>query len=388
MAIMSYEERQRIQRALADEQLKQAAQQRRQDDTAVLNTAKQTVDKQVQEVTAGYRQQQQQATDDTWAMLERNALDEALNRQAVDQRMANLGLTNSGLAVSSQEAVTVRRNYRDQQEKRQLSEYVAKLEEAISQAQAEGEAKKDALQQTSDAKFNDWYTSLEQKAYNNADKTAAQLYEDDLKAQEAIEKAKAAAAKAQAEAAAKAQAEAAKAQAQVAKAQAEAAKKAATKQTDSSTKKNTTANTTPTAQTTAPTPEPSGSSGTNTTQYAAIDRALDSVSNWDASSGGIFNKTFWSGPDGDGQNVYEDIVEEQLFSSQAYKNLSTADKHNAVAIAIGKSVATTWPGKGDATKNITRLRSALLAAQKKLNWSAQTLTQMQQIAAEAYRGLA
>lgn len=369
MAIMSYEERQKIQRALADEQLKKAAQQRRQDDAIALNTAQQTVDKQVQETTDTYRQKQQEATETAWEELERNALEEELGRQTVEQRMANLGLANSGLAASSQEAVTTRRDYRDRQETRRLSDYVEKLEEAIAQAQAEGNAKKAALQETSDANFHNWYASLEQKTYANADKTAAQLYNNDLKAQQAIEKAKAAAAKAQA----------------AAKKQTAASKTNSSAKT--STNKNTTAKTQPTAKPTTTTATPSPSGNAPTTPSSSVTRALDAVSNWDASSGGIFNKTFWSGPDGDGQNVYEDIVQEQLFASQPYKRLSTAEKNQAIAMAIGKSIATTWPGKGDALKNITRLRSALLAAQKELKWDQQTLVKMQEKATEVYTGL-
>ncbi|MBE6777940.1 MAG: hypothetical protein E7541_00950 [Ruminococcaceae bacterium] len=363
MAIKSFEERQKVQRALAEKELQQAVGKRQQDDAAALTAATGEVDTKVQQKVDGYRAEQLLAQEDAREKLDRHLLSEELDRQTVERRMANLGLTQSGLADSTRQAVSAHRAYKDRQAQGALAAAVTALEKAIADTKADGQRQKQALQQESRAAFNKWYTSLAQKTYAAADKLAQQQYNQDLKTQASV-------AKAQASALAKiATAEAKKAQI---KAEQEAAKKAAEEQALKE------------AEEEARRREEERYHGVEETLPVKITNALRGVSEWDASSGGFFNSTWWSGPTGDGEDVYQDIVLEQMVSSPQYQLLSGTEQAYAQALAVGRSVAQTWPDEADAAGNIARIQGAMRMAQKKMGWNEDTYQKLHQLAVQYY----
>lgn len=346
------EDYKKITYAAAGQQLDQAAKEKKAADAQALTDAQKVVDEQVATQKAPYETKLEEAPGEYQAQFDRNALSEELGRQAVELKLSDMGLTDSGLNVSSQAALSAQRMNADASTRRSMQEYVHGLEDAIRELDTQGEAKKTQLKLDSDAAFDSWYSSASSSVYKQADKDAQTLFQ--------------------------------------------AAQKAATvtqtpeKQTPPETPEKQTPPETPEKQTPAVTP--SGSSNEKTAQEIAyealrqtVEPVLEKVSEWDASVGGIFNTTFWTGPKGDGENVYEDVVEEQLLEVKAFDELSWEQQMTAIAIAIGRSVAKTWPADDDDADNRTRIAAALTAAKEAHGWTEAEYTRMRTYCNMAYK---
>ncbi len=393
MATKTYEEYQKTQRAAADTQIAAAAAEKKAADADALAGEEKRIDSQTESRREPYEEKLARAPGEYQTLFDRHALDEELERQAVEVRMANMGLTDSGLAASSQAAASTRRRRANADARQSLQAYVDELQTAIRQVEAEGEAKKAELRLKSDKAYDTWYAKTKEKAYTQADKTAKTLY----------------------------------------KAAQDAARKTTAPKGTATQGTTTQGTVTPGATTedagaaapklpallkgvfdgiqagaqavirgdgVVPTdPQSTDSAAEQAKKEAdeaarqeaasrkAVEAVVEQVGQLDASAGGIFNTTYWAGPEGDGENVYEDIVEEQLQRVVDFSRLSKAEKANAVAIAIGKSVATTWPEFGQNRSNMVRIETALNCGKKAYGWSDKEWQELRAVAKTAYNEL-
>lgn len=116
--------------------------------------------------TIGGLPQQYQKSYDT------NAIQQLVNERQVEERMANLGLTDSGLNRTQQTAINIQRSNSDAALSQQQNSAVSALKQQISDYVASAEAKK--LQTTSEAKYNlaQQNNTLKQNLLSAADENA------------------------------------------------------------------------------------------------------------------------------------------------------------------------------------------------------------------------
>ncbi len=135
-----------------------------------------TVDDQVATVTDRYQQDIDGADGKYQEQFDANAIAELVNQKKVEERMANMGLTDSGLNRTQQTALSVQRGNADAATRRSKLEYVQKLEIVINEAVAEGAAKKANKENELNASFAEWKNDLTLKAQQNAAESAQKLY--------------------------------------------------------------------------------------------------------------------------------------------------------------------------------------------------------------------
>lgn len=320
-----------------------------------VNTFNQQVDASVEQQTGIYEDSIRDAQRAEKAQYDDNYIDELVARKNLENTMADMGLTDSGLNRSQQTAISVMRGNADAKARQGAVDKVQAFRDAINQVMIGGEQQKAAYQQQQSAALSEWYQNQLLTNKQNARTAAVEQYNAET---EAIEK----------------QQEAIRKQNET------MIKNGYVQDKNGNWVKNNTAEIATYAMTLIKNGVDADEAWEDAQyRYGAISEkpvsesdkdenkaitALKGVTEWDASKGGLFNKTFWSGPEGDGKNVYEDIVREQLKKSDVWLTLDETQKSIAVAKAIGKSVGTTWTSQREKNqeKNKTRIKSALEAA--------------------------
>lgn len=147
-----------------------------------------TIDQHVQAGIAGYQQRIDQAPLDALEQKEDNALREAINRKIVSENMANMGITDSGLNLTQQTALTLQRGKADTEVDQNTKEYVNQLQMAIDSVFLEGETKKTDYANTQRTADSDWYEASLLTLENSAREGAATMYAADQEAKTQYEK--------------------------------------------------------------------------------------------------------------------------------------------------------------------------------------------------------
>ncbi len=299
-------------------------------------------------------------------LFDRNALSEMVGRHAAEVKMANMGMSDSGLNRSTQAALSARRMNADADARKSMREYVNGLETAITDITVAGESQKQQIALDANKSMDDWFTQLDAQTRSyltsglDANRQNSYTYGADMwnAQQENIATVEAAKIKAAADT------EAAKAQ---------SAKDANNLLIDLMDKGGMTYEEASAAVFGTPTQS-------ETTQLdAGVKRALTSITQWDVSFGGFFADSFWSAYDGDdGPEIFENIIEEQLRKSESYKHLTPDQQKIAEALAIGRSASITWGDTG--YKDEVRIKKALEAA----GYKDDTLAILFDVAIKAY----
>lgn len=130
-------------------ELKTAAQQQNEYEAtrnAQISSAYKTqaalIDAQTKQTTAQYRDQIGKADSEYQALYDANAVNELIARRQVEERMANLGLSDSGLNRTQLTATAVTRSTADAAVGRKKQEYVDRLNQLITETMAQGEQEK------------------------------------------------------------------------------------------------------------------------------------------------------------------------------------------------------------------------------------------------------
>lgn len=125
----------------------------------------------------------------------KNELAEALGRRRAELKMANMGMTDSGLSETSQAALSVQKNNANATARRDMQNYVKELESKINDVWATRDAKVASETETLRKNTDDWYnTTLQQVAsaaqeqgvaqYNAEQQAAAEVDAARIKAQQ------------------------------------------------------------------------------------------------------------------------------------------------------------------------------------------------------------
>lgn len=386
---------------------------RKVSDDEYINNFNTTTDAATQATTDQYQGRIDKAPSKFQGQYDANAVAQAVQQRQLQESMANMGLTSSGLNATNQTALAVQRNNADASTRAQQQNYVTELESAIDAAVAAGEQAKANNANVTRKETADWATDLLTKAYEQGQAYGRADEQTDFNRvwnQYVLDTEKEMQEDSQAHSIELAgishqnNLETLGVQQGYSKELADINYKNSLALQDDSqawqadqNNKNRGAssssgtglqlsyddifkymeqtgsdfNTSVSVLTGKGVPE--GSANANSAKNVAS-ILTSGVKDWDATilfkrpgtGGGLFGLggTILSGTEGDGKNVYDSIVVNQLKRSQGWNGLSTEEQAGAIAQAIGKSVGITWEStsKGNEDKNAKRIESALKAA--------------------------
>lgn len=302
-------------------------------------------------------------------LFDRNALSEMVGRHAAEVKMANMGMSDSGLNRSTQAALSARRMNADADARKSMREYVNGLETAITDITLAGENQKQQIALDANKSMDDWFAQLDAQTRSyltsglDANRQNSYTYGADMW-------------NAQQENAATIEAAKIKAAADTEAAKAQAAKDANDLLINLMDKGGMTYEEASAAVFGTPTQS-------KTTQLdPSVERAMGSVSKWDITPtwwDGLVNRNPFRGtPEVDGQYVYDDVVKGQLWKSESWKNLTAEQKMMADAVTVGRAVSVTWGEDG--YKDEVRIKKALEAA----GYTGSNLATLYDVAIKAY----
>lgn len=159
-----------LKRLTAD--VNEMAAQRKKNDAAAKDQYNQGVDTAAQTASGVYQQRIDEAPAVFQEQYDANHINELINRKKVQESMANMGLTDSGLNRSQQTALSVQRGNADAATRQQQHAYVTAARQAIDQIMAEAATKKQQYGASVDQATNNWMTEAMLSARQTADNNA------------------------------------------------------------------------------------------------------------------------------------------------------------------------------------------------------------------------
>ncbi len=126
-----------------------------------------------------YQQSIDEAPSRFQSAYDANTIGELIGRRQLQESMANLGLTDSGLSRTQGTALTVARQNADASTRADQTEYVNKLKSAIDTVRANAAAQKAEKQIALDTERDSWYRQAIAQMQNNAQSAAAKAWEAD-----------------------------------------------------------------------------------------------------------------------------------------------------------------------------------------------------------------
>ena len=108
-----------------------------------------------------------------------NTIGELIGRRQLQESMANMGLTDSGLSRTQDTALTVQRQNADATVRADQTEYVNKLKSAIDTVRANAAAQKAERQIALDTERDSWYRKAIAQMQSDAQTAAAKAWEAD-----------------------------------------------------------------------------------------------------------------------------------------------------------------------------------------------------------------
>ena len=272
--------------------------------------------------------------------FDRNAIAEMVNRKKLEESMANMGLTDSGLNRTQQTALSVQKGNADAATRKSMREYVNKLEEAITDITVAGESQKQQTALDANKSMDDWFTQLDAQTRSyltsglDANRQNSYTYGADMW-------------NAQQQAAATVEAANIAAQAERDKAASAAADANFNKVVQLMDKGGMTYEEATAAIFGTPTTPEYVLSKEGEALLTGFSDESANISGW---------STMFSTPSGDGEEVYEQVLRDVYLGKDEFKKLSEADRDIVAARLIGKTVAKTWEPDED---NGVRIRSAV-----------------------------
>ena len=157
-----------------------------------VNTFNQQVDTSVAQQKGIYEDSIRDAERAEKSQLDDNYIDELVARKNIENTMADMGMTDSGLNRGQQTAISVMRGNADAGARRKKVDRVQSLRDAIDQVMLGGEQQKTAYQQQQSAALSEWYQNQLLTNKQNARTAAVEQYNAETEAiekqQEAIRK--------------------------------------------------------------------------------------------------------------------------------------------------------------------------------------------------------
>lgn len=193
----------------------QLHEQRKQSDQQLIDNVNAAIDRTTAASTKPYQTQIEQLPAAYQKQFDANAVQELVGRRQVEEAMANMGLTDSGLNRTQQTALSVQRGNADAAARLEQQKKTQELQDKIAQLIEAGAAQKQQQEASVRSNTSNWFNDALAGSYNTAMQQGTSLYnadlaraeqarQYDLSRQDALAKAKYEAQTAQAQAAAKA----------------------------------------------------------------------------------------------------------------------------------------------------------------------------------------
>lgn len=193
----------------------QLHEQRKQSDQQLIDSMNAATDRTTAASTKPYQTQIEQLPAAYQKQFDANAVQELVGRRQVEEAMANMGLTDSGLNRTQQTALSVQRGNADAATRLEQQKKTQELQDKIAQIIEAGAAQKQQQEASVRSNTSNWFNDALAGSYNTAMQQGTSLYnadlaraeqarQYDLSRQDALAKAKYEAQTAQAQAAAKA----------------------------------------------------------------------------------------------------------------------------------------------------------------------------------------
>lgn len=164
--------------------LNQIHEQRKQSDQQLIDSVNAAIDRTTAASTKPYQAQIEQLPEAYQKQFDANAVQELVGRRKVEEAMANMGLTDSGLNRTQQTALSVQRGNADAAARLEQQKKTQELQDKIAQLIEAGAAQKQ--QQAAGVLSNtaNWFNDALAGSYNTAMQQGTSMYNADLAREE------------------------------------------------------------------------------------------------------------------------------------------------------------------------------------------------------------
>lgn len=157
----------------------QLHEQRKKSDDEVIQQINAAIDRATASSTNPYKTQMEQLPSQYQSLFDANAVQELVGRRQVQEAMANMGLTDSGLNRTQQTALSVQRGNADASVRLAQQQKTQELQDKISQLVENAAAQKQQQEASIRANTSDWYNTLLSNFYSTAQQQGTGLYNAD-----------------------------------------------------------------------------------------------------------------------------------------------------------------------------------------------------------------
>lgn len=160
--------------------LNQIHEQRKQSDQQLIDSVNAAIDRTTAASTKPYQTQIEQLPEAYQKQFDANAVQELVGRRKVEEAMANMGLTDSGLNRTQQTALSVQRGNADAAARLEQQKKTQELQDKIAQLIEAGAAQKQQQAAGVLSNTSNWFNDALAGSYNTAMQQGTSMYNADL----------------------------------------------------------------------------------------------------------------------------------------------------------------------------------------------------------------
>lgn len=160
--------------------LNQIHEQRKQSDQQLIDSMNAAIDRNTAASTKPYQAQIEQLPEAYQKQFDANAVQELVGRRKVEEAMANMGLTDSGLNRTQQTALSVQRGNADAAARLEQQKKTQELQDKIAQLIEAGAAQKQQQAAGVLSNTSNWFNDALAGSYNTAMQQGTSMYNADL----------------------------------------------------------------------------------------------------------------------------------------------------------------------------------------------------------------
>lgn len=164
--------------------LNQIHEQRKQSDQQLIDSVNAAIDRTTAASTKPYQTQIEQLPEAYQKQFDANAVQELVGRRKVEEAMANMGLTDSGLNRTQQTALSVQRGNADAAARLEQQKKTQELQDKIAQLIEAGAAQKQQQAAGVLSNTSNWFNDALASSYNTAMQQGTSMYNADLAREE------------------------------------------------------------------------------------------------------------------------------------------------------------------------------------------------------------
>lgn len=160
--------------------LNQIHEQRKQSDQQLIDSVNAAIDRTTTASTKPYQTQIEQLPEAYQKQFDANAVQELVGRRKVEEAMANMGLTDSGLNRTQQTALSVQRSNADAAARLEQQKKTQELQDKIAQLIEAGAAQKQQQAAGVLSNTSNWFNNALASSYSTAMQQGTSMYNADL----------------------------------------------------------------------------------------------------------------------------------------------------------------------------------------------------------------